>query len=254
MTQEDTGFSPEELERYARHLILPGMSVEGQRKLKAASVLVVGAGGLGSAVSIYLAATGIGRLGLVDFDTVNLSNLQRQILHGTGDVGRPKIESARERLAELNPNVRVETWGVELTAQNAPRILADYDVVVDGSDNFPTRYRINDACVRLGKPFVYGAVFEFEGQVSVFDAARGPCYRCLYPEPPSPGLAPAGTPFGVLGVLPGIVGTIQATETLKLLMGVGEPLVGRLLLVESLGMTFRELGLRKDPACSACGH
>ena len=239
--------------RYSRHLLLPQVGVEGQRRLKGARVLLVGAGGLGSPAAMYLAAAGVGTLGLVDFDVVDLTNLQRQILHGTSDVGRPKLESARESIREINPHVHVEAYETRLTSDNALRIFAGYDVVVDGTDNFPTRYLSNDACVLLGKPNVYGSIFRFEGQASLFATPDGPCYRCLFREPPPPGLVPTCAEGGVLGVLPGIVGTIQATETLKLLLGVGDTLAGRLLLVDALRMHFRTLRLQRDPACPACG-
>jgi len=246
--------SQAELLRYGRHLILPEVGLQGQRKLKAAAVLIVGAGGLGSPLALYLAAAGVGRIGIVDFDRVEESNLQRQILHGTSSVGRPKLESAKARLLDLNPGVRVDTYETRLTSENALDILSPYDIVVDGTDNFPTRYLVNDACVLLGKPNVYGSIFRFEGQASVFDAARGPCYRCLYPEPPPPGLVPSCAEGGVLGVLPGVIGVIQGIETIKLILGGGEPLIGRLLLFDALAMTFRELALRKDPACPLCGE
>lgn len=242
-----------ELLRYSRHLLLPEVGVEGQRKLKAARVLLIGAGGLGSPLALYLAAAGVGTLGLVDFDVVDLTNLQRQVLHGTSDVGRPKLESARDRIHDINPHVHVEPYETRLTSANALEIFRDYDLVVDGTDNFPTRYLVNDACVLTGKRNVYGSIFRFEGQLSVFGDAEGPCYRCLYREPPPPGLVPSCAEGGVLGVLPGLVGTIQATETLKLILGVGDPLVGRLLLVDTLGPTFRAVRLRRDPACPACG-
>ena len=242
-----------ELLRYSRHLILPEVGLEGQRRLKAASVLIVGAGGLGSPLALYLAAAGVGRIGLVDFDRVDASNLQRQILYGTASVGRPKLEVARERLADLNPDVRVDLHETRLERTNALEIIRDYDVVADGTDNFPTRYLVNDACTLLGKPNVYGSIFRFEGQASVFDARVGPCYRCLYPDPPPPGLVPSCAEGGVLGVLPGVIGMIQGVEALKLLLGVGEPLVGRLLLFDALALSFRELALRKDPACPLCG-
>ena len=245
--------SGDELLRYGRHLVLPDVGPDGQRRLKAARVLLVGAGGLGSPVALYLAAAGVGTLGLVDFDVVDLSNLQRQVLHGTSDVGRSKLDSARDRIQDVNPNVAVDSYEIRLTSANALDILRDYDVVVDGTDNFATRYLTNDACVLLGKPNVYGSIFRFEGQVSVFATETGPCYRCLYPEPPPPGLVPSCAEGGVLGVLPGIVGTIQATEALKLLLGIGEPLIGRLLLVDALGAQFRTVGLARDPACPACG-
>jgi len=242
-----------ELVRYSRHLILPDVGVTGQEKLKAARVLLIGAGGLGSPAALYLAAAGVGTIGLVDFDNVDVTNLQRQILHGTKDVGRPKLASARERIADVNPHVRLETYETALTSKNALDILSGYDIVVDGTDNFATRYLVNDACVLLGKPNVYGSIFRFEGQASVFALADGPCYRCLFPEPPPPGLVPSCAEGGVLGVLPGLVGTIQATEAIKLIVGVGEPLKGRLLLVDTLAMKFRTVNVRKDPTCPACG-
>jgi adenylyltransferase/sulfurtransferase len=245
---------PAELLRYSRHLILPEVGLEGQRRLKASSAVIVGAGGLGSPAALYLAAAGVGRIGLVDDDVVDATNLQRQVLHGSASVGRPKLESARLRLEDLNPEVRVETRPARLTAGNALDVLRGYDVVLDGSDNFPTRYLVNDACVLLGRPDVYGSVFRFEGQASVFDSRRGPCYRCLYPEPPPPGLVPSCAEGGVLGVLPGVIGTLQAVEALKLLLGAGETLVGRLLVFDALGLRFRELRLRKDPACPLCGE
>ena len=246
--------SPGETLRYARHLILPEVGPAGQRRLKQARVLLVGAGGLGSPVALYLAAAGVGTLGMVDFDVVDATNLQRQVLHGTPDVGRPKLDSARDRIGELNPHVAVEPHPVRLTSANALEIFREYDVVVDGTDNFPTRYLVNDACVLTGKPNVYGSILRWEGQASVFWAERGPCYRCLFRDPPPPGLVPSCAEGGVLGVLPGIVGTLQAAETLKLLLGVGEPMVGRLLLLDALRMRFRELKLRKDPECPACGE
>ena len=243
----------EEVKRYSRHLILPEVGMEGQKKLKAARVLCIGAGGLGSPVAMYLAAAGVGTIGIVDFDVVDLSNLQRQLLHFTPDVGRPKLESAKEKIVALNPNVNVETYNEALTSQNALRLFEGYDVIVDGTDNFPTRYLVNDACVLLGIPNAYGSIFRFEGQASVFGTKEGPCYRCLYPEPPPPGLVPSCAEGGVLGVLPGIVGCIQANETLKLILGIGEPLVGRFLIFDALRMKFRELKLRKDPDCPVCG-
>ena len=245
--------SSDEVLRYSRHLILPEVALGGQRKLKAARVLLVGAGGLGSPLGLYLAAAGVGHIGIVDFDVVDLTNLQRQVLHGTKDVGRPKLESARERVKDVNPNVEVETYETRLTSANALEILRDYDLVIDGTDNFPTRYLVNDACVLLGKPNVYGSIFRFEGQASVFATAVGPCYRCLFREPPPPGLVPSCAEGGVLGVLPGLIGTIQATEAIKLILGAGEPLIGKLLLVDALTMTFRTLKLKKDPECPACG-
>jgi adenylyltransferase/sulfurtransferase len=245
--------SHDDLIRYARHLALPHVGVEGQRRLKAARVVIVGAGGLGSPAALYLAAAGVGTLGLVDADVVDVSNLQRQILHGTPAVGRSKLDSARARLHDLNPDVALETFDTRLSSADALEVLGRFDVVVDGSDNFPTRYLVNDACVLLGKPNVYGAIFRFDGQAAVFDARHGPCYRCLYAEPPPPELVPSCAEGGVLGVLPGIVGSIQGMEAIKLLLGVGEPLVGRLLLVDGLTMRFRELSVRKDPACPVCG-
>ncbi len=245
--------SHEELIRYSRHLVLPTIGIAGQGRLKAARVLIVGAGGLGSPAALYLAAAGVGTLGLVDWDVVDRSNLQRQVLHGTGMVGRAKLDSARARLADLNPHVRLETVSARLTSANALEVLSGWDLVLDGSDNFPTRYLINDACVLLGVPNVYGAVLRFEGQVSVFDARRGPCYRCLYREPPPPELVPSCAEGGVLGVLPGIIGSLQALEAIKLVTGVGDSLVGRLLLFDGLKLQFREITLSKDPDCAVCG-
>ena len=242
-----------EVARYSRHLIMPEVGMDGQLKLKAASVLCIGAGGLGSPAALYLAAAGVGRLGIVDFDVVDYSNLHRQVIHGTPDVGRPKLDSARDRLSAINPEVRVETHEVALSSGNALDLLGAYDVIVDGTDNFPTRYLVNDACVLLGKPNAYGSIFRFEGQASVFAAPGGPCYRCLYPEPPPPGLVPSCAEGGVLGILPGVIGTIQATEAVKLIMGVGEPLVGRFLIYDALRMRFRDLKLRRDPDCPVCG-
>jgi len=245
----------DEIRRYSRHLILPEVGLAGQKKIRAASVLCIGAGGLGSPIAMYLAAAGIGKLGIVDFDDVELSNLQRQLLHGTQDVGRPKTESAQETLRRLDPHVEVVLHNTRLTSQNALDLLRPYDIVVDGTDNFPTRYLTNDACVLLGKPNVYGSIFRFEGQASVF-APRlgGPCYRCLYPEPPPPGMVPSCAEGGVLGVLPGIIGVIQATEILKLVLGKGTSLMGRLLLFDALEMKFHELKLRRDPQCPICGE
>jgi molybdopterin/thiamine biosynthesis adenylyltransferase/rhodanese-related sulfurtransferase len=245
--------SHDEVLRYSRHLILPDVGTEGQRKLKAARVLLIGAGGLGSPLALYLAAAGVGQIGLVDFDVVDVTNLQRQVLHGTSDVGTPKLVSARKRIAEVNPFVELTTYEEPLTSANALEIFRGYDLVVDGTDNFPTRYLVNDACVLLGIPNVYGSIYRFEGQASVFGTKDGPCYRCLYPEPPPPGLVPSCAEGGVLGVLPGLVGTLQATEAIKLILGIGEPLVGRLLLVDALGATFRTVKVRKDPNCPACG-
>jgi sulfur-carrier protein adenylyltransferase/sulfurtransferase len=243
----------EDVKRYSRHLIMPEVGVEGQRKLKAARVLCVGAGGLGSPSSLYLAAAGVGTIGLVDFDAVDSSNLQRQILFSTNDVGRPKVEAARDRLRGLNPHINIQVHDTPLKSANALQIFADYDVIVDGADNFPTRYLVNDACVLSGKPNAYGSIFRFDGQASVFATKDGPCYRCLYPEPPPPGLVPSCAEGGVLGVLPGIIGTIQATEAIKLIVGAGEPLIGRLLLFDALRMTFRTLKLQRDPDCPVCG-
>jgi len=243
---------PEELRRYSRHILLPEVGLAGQNKLRQGKVLLVGAGGLGAPAALYLAAAGVGELGLVDFDSVDPSNLQRQVLYTTSDVGRPKLTAARARLEALNPGVRVVPHEARLSSENALEILEPYDIVVDGTDNFPTRYLINDACVLLGKPTVYGSIYRFEGQVSVFDARRGPCYRCLYPEPPPPDLVPSCAEAGVLGVLPGLIGILQATETLKLILGIGEPLVGRLLLYDALSLSFRELKLRKNPHCVLC--
>lgn len=246
--------SNEEVARYSRHLIMPEVGMEGQRKLKAASVLMIGTGGLGAPVGMYLAAAGVGRIGLVDFDVVEASNLQRQIIHGTADIGRPKIESARDRLRDINPHIEIETHETRLTSQNALGLIANYDIVVDGTDNFPTRYLVNDACVLTGKPNVYGSIFRFEGQASVFWAQKGACYRCLYSEPPPPGLVPSCAEGGVLGVLPGIVGAIQAAETIKLILGAPDTLVNRLLLFDGWQMKFREFKLRKDPTCPMCGE
>ena len=243
----------DEVARYSRHLILPEVGMEGQLKLKTARALCIGAGGLGSPVALYLAAAGVGTIGIVDFDDVDYSNLQRQIIHGTPDVGRPKLESARSRLNALNPAVHVVTHDMALSSQNALGLFAEYDFVVDGTDNFPTRYLVNDACVISGKPNVYGSIFRFEGQASVFAAKDGPCYRCMFPEPPPPGLVPSCAEGGVLGILPGVVGTLQATEAVKLILGAGELLVGRFLLFDALKMRFRELKVRKDPECPVCG-
>jgi len=243
-----------EVARYSRHLIVPEVGMTGQLKLKAARVLCIGAGGLGSPVALYLVAAGVGTLGIVDFDEVDYSNLQRQIIHGTPDVGRSKLDSAKARLNALNPEVEVVTYEMALSSQNALGLFADYDLVVDGTDNFPTRYLVNDACVLGGKPNVYGSIFRFEGQASVFAAPDGPCYRCMFPEPPPPGLVPSCAEGGVLGILPGVIGTVQATEAIKLILGVGESLVGRFLLFDALKMRFRELKVRKDPDCPVCGE
>jgi len=245
--------STDDLSRYSRHLILPEVGMEGQRRLKAARVLCVGTGGLGSPLALYLTAAGIGTLGLVDFDVVDSSNLQRQIIHSTKDIGRKKIDSAEEKLTALNPAINIVKHETMLTSANALDIIKDYDIVADGTDNFPTRYLVNDACVLLGKPNVYGSIFRFEGQASVFATEAGPCYRCLYPEPPPPGLVPSCAEGGVLGILPGLVGVIQATEAIKLILGKGDSLIGRLLLVDALNMRFRELKLRKNPECPVCG-
>jgi adenylyltransferase/sulfurtransferase len=245
--------SPDELKRYSRHLTLPDVGREGQEKLKAASVLLVGAGGLGSPAALYLAAAGVGRIGLVDFDQVEESNLQRQVLYGTSQVGAPKLEVAKERLMDLNPHVTIETHDLRLTSDNALDIIDDYDIVADGTDNFPTRYLVNDACVMTGTPNVYASIFRFEGQVSVFATEDGPCYRCLYEEPPPPGLVPSCAEGGVLGVLPGLVGTLQATEVIKQICGIGDPLVGRLLMIDALPMNFRTLQVQRNPDCPVCG-
>ena len=251
---EAVELSKEEIERYSRHLLIPEVAVSGQKRLKQAKVLCVGTGGLGSPLAMYLAAAGVGRLGLVDFDVVDVTNLQRQILHGTRDIGSSKLQSAKETLSEINPNVRVDLHDTALSSENALEIFEPYDIVVDGTDNFPTRYLVNDACVLSGKPNVYGSIFRFEGQASVFWAQKGPCYRCLYPEPPPPGLVPSCAEGGVLGILPGIIGVIQATETVKLILGQGDSLIGRLLLFDALSMKFRELKLRRDPGCPICGE
>ncbi len=251
---QHAALSPDELQRYSRHLTLPDFGQDGQEKLKAASVLLVGAGGLGSPAAMYLAAAGVGRIGLVDFDSVEASNLQRQVLYGASDVGDSKLNAARSRLEDLNPHVTIETHEVRLTSDNALDIIADYDVVADGTDNFPTRYLVNDACVMTGTPNVYASIFRFEGQVSVFGTEDGPCYRCVYEEPPPPGLVPSCAEGGVLGILPGMVGTMQATEVIKLIAGIGEPLIGRLLMVDALSMTFRTLKLRKNPDCPVCSE
>lgn len=246
--------SAAELRRYSRHLILPEVGVEGQKRLKNARVLMVGTGGLGSPIGLYLAAAGVGTLGLVEFDVVDESNLQRQLLYGQRDVGRPKIEAAAERLRDINPHIAIEPHPLRLSSENALELFPEYDLVVDGTDNFPTRYLVNDACVLTGKPNVYGSIFRFEGQVSVFWGERGPCYRCLFPEPPPPGLVPSCAEGGVLGVLPGIIGALQANEVIKLLLGIGEPLIGRLVLFDALRLRFRELKLQKNPECPLCSE
>ncbi|MBE2221649.1 MAG: molybdopterin-synthase adenylyltransferase MoeB [Anaerolineae bacterium] len=250
----DVTLSNEEVKRYSRHLIMPEVGMTGQKKLKAASVLLIGAGGLGSPLALYLTAAGIGRIGLVDYDVVDYTNLQRQIIHGTKDVGRLKLESAKESMLDINPFVQVDTYEVALTSANALEILAPYDVIIDGTDNFPTRYLTNDACVLLGKPNVYGSIFRFEGQLSVFYAQEGPCYRCLFPEPPPPGLVPSCAEGGVLGILPGTVGAMQATEAIKLILGIGDSMIGRLVLYDALNMEFTEVKLRKNPNCPVCGE
>ena len=243
----------DEIARFSRHLILPEVGMQGQTKLKNAKVAMIGAGGLGAPLGLYLAAAGVGRIGVVDFDVVDVSNLQRQVIHGTSDIGRKKLDSAGDRMKEINPNIRIDKFDTGLSSENALEILRDYDIVVDGTDNFPTRYLVNDACVLLKKPNVYGSIFRFEGQATVFAYEDGPCYRCLYPEPPPPGLVPSCAEGGVLGILPGIIGVIQATETVKLILGIGETLKGRLLLYDALGMKFRELKLRRDKDCPVCG-
>ena len=253
MAEKAASLSNDEILRYSRHLIMPEVGMDGQLKLKQARVLCIGAGGLGSPLALYLAAAGVGTLGIVDFDVVDFTNLQRQIIHGTRDVGRKKLDSAADALHEMNPNIDVRKFETRLTSANAVELFREFDIIVDGTDNFPTRYLVNDACVLSGKPNVYGSIFRFEGQASVFAMKEGPCYRCLYPEPPPPGLVPSCAEGGVLGILPGLVGVIQATETIKLILGTGEPLVGRLLLVDALSMRFRELKLRKNPDCPICG-
>jgi adenylyltransferase/sulfurtransferase len=245
--------SHEEILRYSRHLLIPEVGLEGQRKLKASSVLVIGTGGLGSPVALYLAAAGVGRIGLVDYDVVDYSNLQRQVIHGTATLGKLKVDSARDRMLDLNPDIRVDVYNEPFTSANAMQIAEPYDLIIDGTDNFPTRYLTNDLCVLTGKPNVYGSIFRFEGQVSVFDARQGPCYRCLFPEPPPPGLVPSCAEGGVLGVLPGTIGTLQATEAIKLLLGIGSSLAGRLLLYNALDMSFEYVKLKKNPKCRVCG-
>ncbi len=249
----DSTLSNEEILRYSRHLIMPEVGMAGQQKLKAAKVLCIGAGGLGSPLALYLTAAGVGTLGIVDFDVVDYTNLQRQIIHTTADVGRKKLDSAADKLKAINPFVNLKTFDTRLSSANALELFRDFDFIADGTDNFPTRYLVNDACVLTGKPNIYGSIFRFEGQASVFATENGPCYRCLYPEPPPPGLVPSCAEGGVLGILPGLIGVIQATETIKMILGQGDPLIGRLLLVDALGMKFRELKLRKNPDCPACG-
>jgi adenylyltransferase/sulfurtransferase len=252
---EPTGeLSRDEVFRYSRHLIIPDVAMDGQRRLKNARVLLIGAGGLGAPNAMYLAAAGVGHLGLVDFDVVDASNLQRQVIHGTSDIGRPKLESARDKIVEINPYVEVTLHDTRLTSDNARELIRGYDLVVDGSDNFPTRYLVNDACVLEGKPYVWGSIYRFDGQASVFWAEHGPCYRCLYPEPPPPGMVPSCAEGGVLGVLCGTVGSVQANEAIKLLTGIGDPLVGRLLIYDALEMSFKDITVRKDPACAVCGE
>jgi adenylyltransferase/sulfurtransferase len=250
---QGASLSPQEVQRYSRHLIMPEVGVEGQKRLKAASILLIGAGGLGSPLGLYLAAAGVGRIGLVDFDVVDFSNLQRQVLHATSDVGRPKLQSARDRLLAINPEVRIDLYETRLSSANAMQVLGSYDIVIDGTDNFPTRYLVNDACVLLGKPNIYGSIFRFDGQASVFYPGKGPCYRCLYPEPPPPGEVPSCAEGGVLGILPGLIGCIQATEAVKLIIGQGSPLVGRLILYDALEMSFREFKVKRNPRCPICG-
>jgi adenylyltransferase/sulfurtransferase len=246
--------SHEEIHRYSRHLLIPDVGLEGQQKLKAASVLVIGTGGLGSPVALYLAAAGVGRIGLVDYDLVDLSNLQRQIIHGESRLGDLKVESARDRLLDLNSEIQVDIYNEFITSENAFEIAEPYDLIIDGTDNFPTRYLVNDLCVLTGKPNVYGSIFRFDGQASVFFAEQGPCYRCLFPEPPPPGLVPSCAEGGVLGVLPGVIGSIQSTEALKLILGIGEPLIGKLLLYDALDMSFQTVKLKKNPECKICGE
>ena len=250
---ETATLSNDEILRYSRHLIMPEVGMEGQLKLKAARVLCIGAGGLGSPLALYLGAAGVGTLGIVDFDVVDYTNLQRQIIHTTADVGRKKLDSAADKLKAINPLINLRTFDTRLSSDNALELFRDFDIIADGTDNFPTRYLVNDACVITGKPNVYGSIFRFEGQASIFATQEGPCYRCLYPEPPPPGLVPSCAEGGVLGILPGLVGVIQATEVIKLILGKGEPLIGRLLLVDALAMKFRELKLRKNPDCPVCG-
>ncbi len=245
--------SQEEVLRYSRHLIMPEVGVEGQEKLKNASILLIGCGGLGSPLGMYLAAAGVGHLGLVDFDVTDFTNLQRQVMFGTQDVGRPKVDASKDRIASINPNVKVTTFRTKLTSENVMEIFKDFDIIIDGTDNFPTRYLVNDACVFLHKPNVYGSIFRFEGQATIFWADKGPCYRCLYPEPPPPGMVPSCAEGGVLGILPGTIGLIQATEAVKLILGKGDPLIGRLMLYNALDMKFREVKLQKDPECPVCG-
>lgn len=250
---DNTELTPQEIARYSRHLLMPEVAIEGQKRLKAAKVLLIGAGGLGSPLGLYLAAAGVGHLGIVDFDAVDFSNLQRQVLHATSDVGRRKTDSAAERLRGINPEIEVTTYETRITSANAMELIEPYDIVIDGTDNFPTRYLTNDACVLLGKPNIYGSIFRFEGQASVFAPPAGPCYRCLFAEPPPPGMVPSCAEGGVLGILPGVIGCIQATEAVKLILGRGETLIGRLLLYDALAMKFREIKIKRNPACPLCG-
>jgi sulfur-carrier protein adenylyltransferase/sulfurtransferase len=254
LVEPNAELSREEIARYSRHLIIPDLAMDGQKRLRSASVLLIGAGGLGSPNAMYLAAAGVGHLGLIDFDVVDASNLQRQVIHGTSDIGRSKLESARDKIAEINPGVRVTLHNTRLTSENARELIRDYDLVVDGSDNFPTRYLVNDACVLEGKPYVWGSIYRFDGQASVFWAEHGPCYRCLYPEPPPPGMVPSCAEGGVLGVLCATVGSIQANEAVKLITGMGEPLVGRLVIYDALELSFKDIRVRKDPDCAVCGE
>jgi sulfur-carrier protein adenylyltransferase/sulfurtransferase len=254
LVEPNAELSREEIARYSRHLIIPDLAMDGQKRLRSASVLLIGAGGLGSPNAMYLAAAGVGHLGLIDFDVVDASNLQRQVIHGTSDIGRSKLESARDKIAEINPGVRVTLHNTRLSSENARELIRDYDLVVDGSDNFPTRYLVNDACVLEGKPYVWGSIYRFDGQASVFWAEHGPCYRCLYPEPPPPGMVPSCAEGGVLGVLCATVGSIQANEAVKLITGIGEPLVGRLVIYDALELSFKDIRVRKDPDCAVCGE
>lgn len=253
VVEELGSLSNAEIRRYGRHLIMPEFGMDGQRRLKASSVLLIGTGGLGSPLALYLTAAGVGRIGLVDYDTVDESNLQRQVVHGISTVGKSKIESAAQRMRDLNPDIQIDKYEIPLTSENALEIMEPYDIIIDGTDNFPTRYLVNDACVKLGKPNVYGSILRFEGQLSVFYAEEGPCYRCMFPEPPPPGLVPSCAEAGVLGVLPGTIGTMQATEAIKLITGIGQPMVGRMLLYDALEMSFTTIKVRKDPNCPVCG-
>lgn len=252
LVENQADLSHEEIRRYSRHLIMPEVGIEGQRKLKAASVLLIGTGGLGSPTALYLAAAGIGRMGLVDYDVVDESNLQRQVIHGQSTIGKSKLDSAEIRIRDLNPFIQIDKYNVPLTSDNALELFAPYDVIIDGTDNFPTRYLVNDACVKLGKPNIYGSIFRFEGQLSVFYAEEGPCYRCMFPEPPPPGLVPSCAEGGVLGILPGTIGTMQATEAIKVILGIGEPAIGRMLLYDALEMSFTTIKVRKNPECPVC--